>query len=294
MPQSISILNIPGMVIKKMEGVSPVHLFAEFKKEVFCPNCNSNNLHIKKTFERKIRHESFGNRSSILHLKSHQYRCRECGKYFNQRFPGILKWKRSTEGFRKEIYQKHYQGISQVDIAKSARIGSATVERWYQEFIKRKNQEYLSYECPKYIGIDEHFLTKKLGFATTICDLFKNRILDIFPAKAEAKLGRYLKKLKGRERVEMVCMDLSASYRSIVKKYFPNARIVADRFHVIRLINQSFLKTWHQLDPSAKYSRGLLSLMRRHEWHLAEKQKHNLANYMDRYAGLESIYKFKQ
>jgi transposase len=35
-------------------------------------------------------------------------------------------------------------------------------------------------------------------------------------------------------------MDLSSAYRSLVHKYFPKARIVADRFHVIRLINSPF------------------------------------------------------
>jgi len=33
--------------------------------------------------------------------------------------------------------------------------------------------------------------------------------------------------------VRMVCMDL-ASFRSLVRLHFPNARSVADRFHVIR------------------------------------------------------------
>jgi transposase len=31
-------------------------------------------------------------------------------------------------------------------------------------------------------------------------------------------------------------MDLAAHYRALVRKHFPQALIVADRFHVIRLI----------------------------------------------------------
>ena len=42
-------------------------------------------------------------------------------------------------------------------------------------------------------------------------------------------------------------MDLSETYRSIARRYFPNATIVADRFHVVRLINQHFLKVWQQV-----------------------------------------------
>ncbi len=47
-------------------------------------------------------------------------------------------------------------------------------------------------------------------------------------------------------------MDLSETYRSIVRQYFPGATIVADRFHVVRLINQHFLKAWEQHDPDGR------------------------------------------
>jgi len=36
----------------------------------------------------------------------------------------------------------------------------------------------------------------------------------------------------------------AAVYRAIVRKHFPQARIVADRFHVIRLVNHHFLTCW--------------------------------------------------
>ena len=47
---------------------------------------------------------------------------------------------------------------------------------------------------------------------------------------------------KGREKVKVVCMDLSSGYRSIVRRCFPNAKIVADRFHVIRLVLYHFME----------------------------------------------------
>jgi len=64
MPQSISILNIPEMVIKKIGGINPVNIYAEYRAQVYCPNCQSKNVRTKKTFSRKIRHESIGDRSS--------------------------------------------------------------------------------------------------------------------------------------------------------------------------------------------------------------------------------------
>jgi transposase len=67
--------------------------------------------------------------------------------------------------------------------------------------------------------------------------------------RSELSLESYLKKLAGKELVPLVCIDISSTYRSIDWTHFPNARIVANRFHVIRLINHHFLACWKELDP---------------------------------------------
>ena len=58
----------------------------------------------------------------------------------------------------------------------------------------------------------------------------------------------YFLRLEGKDQVRVVCMDLAADYRSLVRCSFPNAVIVADRFHVIRLVNHHFLACWREID----------------------------------------------
>jgi transposase len=74
--------------------------------------------------------------------------------------------------------------------------------------------------------------------------------------------------LQGKLGIRIVCMDLAVVYRSIVRKHSPQALIVADRFHVIRLINRHFLACWREIDAVGSKNRGLLSLMRRHRHNL--------------------------
>lgn len=45
--------------------------------------------------------------------------------------------------------------------------------------------------------------------------------------------------------------------------------------------------------PDGRKNRGLLSLMRRHAWRLAEKQRQRLASYLDEAPGLRAVYNFK-
>jgi transposase len=89
-------------------------------------------------------------------------------------------------------------------------------------------------------------------------------------------------------------MVLSSTYRAVVKKHFPKARIVADRFHVIRLIHHHFLGCGRDIDPSASKNRGLLSRMRRHRRPLKPEQKAKLQAYLDALPALPGIYRFKQ
>ena len=112
--------------------------------------------------------------------------------------------------------------------------------------------------------------------------------------RSAAPLESYLERLEGKNRVRVICMDLASAYRVLARKHFPNARIVADRFHVIRLINRHFLACWREIDATGAKHRGLLLLMRRHRHHLSSDQQVRLAAYLAAHPVLEVIYRFKQ
>jgi transposase len=230
----------------------------------------------------------------MLSLETVKWFCKQCGRVFWQRFPGILPRKRATEPFRQSIFVRHWDGASRSRIARREAIGSATVERWFLDFLTRKAAEMRTAICPRILGIDEHYFNRKQGYATTFCDLQGHRIFDVVLGRSEAALESYLQRLPGRERVRVVCMDLASVYRALVRKYFPQARIVADRFHVIRLINHHFLACWRQIDPVGAKHRGLLSLIRRHRHNLTPEQQAKLLRYFEKFPVMEQIYRFKQ
>lgn len=291
---SNSILSISGYKVKSIEGLDPVLIRVSCTDVVRCPFCGCFELRKKSRYERRVRHESYGRRASILLIEGCKFICKGCCRYFNQRFPGILPRKRSTEFFRKEVFEKHNNGICQSTLAKMLNIGSATIERWYHDFLKLTVSEMKNAHCPRMMGIDEHFFSRKNGYATTICNLRNNKVFDVTLGRTDLSLESYLKNLKGKENVKVVVMDMAEVYRRVVKRHFPNAKIVSDRFHVIKLINYHFLKLWQQIDPDGRKNRGLLSLMRRHEYNLSPLQKNKLGVYFLRYPELKPIYDFKQ
>ena len=259
-----------------------------------CPHCNCTLCWARSKLIRTIRHWSIGNQRVYLKVHLKKLQCQNCNRYFTQRLPGILPYQRSSELFKKEITHQHHHGITQSQLAKEYRMGAATIERWYHSSLKTKLLELKTRHTPRVLGIDEHFFTRKKGYATTIADLSRGTVFDVRLGRSEASLKHYLERLEGKHNTKVILMDLSETYRSLCKKYFCNAVIVADRFHVVRLINHTFLKVWSQLDPNGRKNRGLLSLVRRHEWNLKPEQKLKLREYLKLNPVLEGIYDFKQ
>jgi len=62
----------------------------------------------------------------------------------------------------------------------------------------------------------------------------ERRILDILPDRKVSTIQSYLRSFPNRNEVQYVVMDMNQGYRDIAKTFLPNAKIVIDRFHVVR------------------------------------------------------------
>ena len=239
-----AILGISELIIEQVNRNDNVEVFARPSKRPACKHCQSSNLRIKATHNRTVKHTRQGNQLMTLKLKVPKYHCKDCGRYFRHEFTGIRPRFRASEAVKLEVFEAHHEGVTQRKLSRTHDISSATVERWYQSSINQKYSEKDRQFCPQILGIDEHFFTRKKGYATTFVDLKNHKVFDVQLGRSESSLRSYLSRLQGRDRVKLIVMDLSETYRRIAKQYFPNATIVADRFHVIRLVNHHFLKAW--------------------------------------------------
>ncbi len=294
MPPSEVILNLPELDIKNVSRSDVLRIEASYGGEAKCIHCGSVELRKKDLRQRLVRHTRLCGQMSEIKLWSLKYQCLSCRKYFYQRFQGILPRARSTQSFRSEVFRWHVGGMSQRTLSRQLKLSPSSIERWTQMFLKLEKHKQDRSILPRVLGIDEHYFSKKDGFVTTLADLTKHCVFDLVLGRSESNLGMYLEKLKGKERVKVIVMDLSSSYRSIVQRHFPKAKIVADRFHVIRLVLQSLLETWKQLDPEGRKHRGLVSLMRRKIENLRPDQYENLQRYLREIPGLKPIYDYIQ
>jgi transposase len=293
-PKYNLILNLPGFSIEKVSGYQPLLLEVSYNRIARCAHCTSKSVRKKSSYMREVSHELIGHRRSVLRFKAYKLYCHSCKRYGNQQFPGINKHQRATWRLQAAVFHDHTRGISQKDLSQQHKKGKATIERWYQRHYMEQDKELLNRPCPIVLGIDEHFFSRKQGFATTLCDLRKHKIFDIVKGRSDKDLSSYLASLPGKERVQVVCMDLSSTYRSIVKKHFPNAKIVADRFHVIRLMQHQCMMTYRTLSADVKSNRGIMALLRTKPENLTEHKKMKRDAFLAQNPAIAAVYQFQQ
>lgn len=294
MPDFDAIVNLPGITVLGVQAGNPFIIHGTYDGPVRCPKCGAKKLRKKAKVIRKVKHQPIGLGNTMLHVQCHKYCCLSCGRYFNTRLPGILPRFRGSQKFKEQVYQIHLSGMAHKDIQRQFQLGHSTLERWFHECYDLENRKLSGQLCPTVLGIDEHTFNKHSGYATTFCDLRKHRVFDVVKGKSSKDLKAYLQALPGKERVQVVCIDLSSTYRRIIKQHFPNAKIVSDRFHVIRLIGHHFLKTCHSIDPGVKHQRPMLEILRMREDNLSNKQIRLRDAYFKQQPAIEAIYQFKQ
>ena len=126
--------------------------------------------------------------------------------------------------------------VSAAHIAKENDISVSTAIRYF------KLVQYGSYTLPRVLSLDE-FKGNADGekFQTIITDAEHHIVLDVFKNRKSSDLIRYFLRFPRKERlkVQYVVMDMSSLFYGVAKACFPNAKIAADRYHVVRQANRA-------------------------------------------------------
>ncbi len=104
----------------------------------------------------------------------------------------------------------------------------------------------------KRIAIDEIYLGKKHKFLMIVMDLDSGRIVFVGDGKGQKSLEPFWRRLKhSRAMIAAVAADLSPAYSAAIRKHLPNAQLVFDRFHLVKLLNEHLTDLRRELHREA-------------------------------------------
>lgn len=208
----------------------------------FCPHCGLETTIVHDRRNVRILDAPHGNRTKILMITKKRWRCGGCKKVFTESIPGINKRARVSERMQRHLLYVCDRFANMKAVRSHTKLGSKTIYKRHYEQLDLEWRKRMNDPWPRTVGIDEHsFLrNKKYGhmeFATIIVDYKNKRVKELIPGRTSGQLQQALRYIPGKENVKNVVCDLSKPYKSFAKDFFPNAKIVADHFHVIRLLN---------------------------------------------------------
>ena len=171
-----------------------------------------------------------------------------------------------------------------------------SIIRWFD------NINYPKAELPSCIAIDE-FKGNAGGekFQCNLADPVKHKIIDILPNRDSEDLYKHFLEYpyEKRAKVKKVVMDLSTLFRSVAKKIFPEAKIIADKFHVIRVVTNSLenvrkriQKEFH--DTKRKWFKRSRQLLLKPEYKLTDEDKIELNRMLISSRELEKAWLLKE
>jgi transposase len=89
------------------------------------------------------------------------------------------------------------------------------------------------------IAIDEIAVAKGHRYLTVVMDLESGAVVFVGDGKGADALKPFWKRLRpSKAKIEAVAIDMSVAYRSAVSAHLPDAKIVFDHFHIVKLFNE--------------------------------------------------------
>jgi transposase len=166
------------------------------------------------------------------------------------------------------------------------------------EQLERERKRKLNYPWPKVIGIDEHAYRRARNyggseFVSMIVDYKHRKTFEVVNGRAGSELEAALTHIPGRENVHWVNMDLSTTYRSFTKSFFPRAEIVADKFHVVRLLHPAINRRRKDITGDFR-TNPIRRLLLRNSAKLDFFQKSAMWKWLNHHPDLREIYEYKE
>jgi transposase len=200
-----------------------------------CPHCGV----IEKPLKHGVQEQryrdapSFGKHVLIQAFRQ-RYRCRSCKRTFLQPLP-VDEDRRMTKRCVQFIESRC---LNQTFTALALEVGvvEGTVRNVFHAYIARM-KETVTTITPEWLGIDELWLLRKPR--AIITNVKENTLIDILADREKTTIQRYLQLMPDRSRIEVVTMDMWKPYRDAVRVILPDADVVVDKFHVVKMANYS-------------------------------------------------------
>lgn len=293
----MDILNLDEYKLLRVEESEHDYALQVQKKNFYssCPDCiDAKNIRKFGTLSVIYMDLPVHGKRVGIHIERQRYHCKACGKTFFEALPQMDERRQCTKRLIKYISNKALTHTF-TSIASEVGLNETTVRYIFNDYIAVLDKQF-KVETPRWLGIDEIHLIRPRCVLTNV---EKNTIVDLLDNRDKKKVVSYLTRLPDRQRVELVAIDMWRPYKDAVEFCLPQAQVVIDKYHVVRMANESLDKVRKALrdELTPKERRGLKKdryVLLKRKRDLDVKEQIYLQAWCEQFPVLKIAYELKE
>jgi transposase len=299
MPESslIKFFILPELKFIRSEGVSRIFCEKSSPFEV-CPRCATPSHSVYDHRWVKLKDAPIRQMNPILVILKRRFYCKPCERPFTEPVPGVLPGKRTTQRFKLALLEASEKFHSMKLVREEFKVSSDFVYRARYEQLQLRERERQYHHWPEKIGIDEHSIGKdpiygRTRFVSLLVNQKRGRLMEVIQGKSTLDVIEQTRYLQNPQNVKWVTQDMYEGYRKFVYQTLPQARIIVDKFHVLKLLTPYILKERRRIvgTNATRKARSFL-LMSAHKLDYFDRLA--IRQYLASYPELSELYSFKE
>lgn len=261
-----------------------------------CPRCANKSSTTYDHVTSSVKDEPLRSIQVRLVIRKRRLYCKHCKKPFTEPVDGILPGRRTTQRLRRAIMWAAQKFSSLEEVINTFQCSAWLIYSSVYEQLEIKMKEY-QYPWPKVIGIDEHFFRRQnesREYFTVFTDIKNHRVREAVLGKKLESVETRIGHIEGRENVEWAAIDLSSTYKRLIREVFPNAKIVADKFHVLRLFTKALRTIRYKTKLDEHQTLPKLRLLLKSRKDLDYSKRQELDRELKNWPEIDEIYRIKE
>ena len=206
-----------------------------------CPDCGAPDQPVHDTKPRKWRRPHVGAYQCYIEARVPRVKCGECGKVLLVEVPWARPKSRMTRQMEalliSQCARSSVRGVALEYDVSDYRIWHAL--KYYVD----RARENADHSGVRTVGIDETSTCKGHHYITVVVDAKTGRVIYACPGRGRETVGMFAGDLKRHGgdplAIAKACIDMSPAYISGVEEHLPNAAIVHDKFHIVKMANDA-------------------------------------------------------
>jgi transposase len=240
-----------GYVRTEYEGGAVYFSIEQPDDKLRCAACGSRRVIRKGGRNRPFRGLPIGSRPVWIILKVPRLKCKACGVVRQAEIPFAPGQHRYTKRFARYVLELSRR-MTMLDVAQHLGVSWKLVKTIVKAELRRRfSQPRLRDLC--WIAIDEISIEKGHSYLTVVLDLVSGAVVFVGEGKGADALDPFWKRVRAAgARIEAVAIDMAKGYIAAVQAHLPDATLVFDHFHVVKLMNDKLSALRRELQRAAE------------------------------------------